>query len=329
MKKRILICGRFAPESIAYLTQFQEYEVMRVAQPSEVTPALLSSSSALIIRSNFVITDKILQQASGVQVIVSATSGFDHMDLEATQKWGITVMYTPQANVDSVTQFTWSFILQSQSKMFLGQKNLKAGGWKDTELLGNELRGRTLGLVGLGRIGKQVSQLGRWFGMHLVAYDPYISEAEFRINEVERLSYEELLKVADIISFHVPKTKETTNMLNRSHFEYINRGVAIINTSRGGLIQEDDLVEALRSGAVSFAGLDVFSKEPLSRDSQLLQLPQVMLTPHMAAMTEDAFFKSSQMAAEKVVKFLREGLAQDVLPPKEEWYREDQGQSSQ
>ncbi len=320
MKKRILIIGRFASESLAYLKQFREYEVVRATDDQPLRDSDLASASALIVRSTVAVDETLLQRAAGVQVVVSATSGFDHIDFSATERWGITVMHTPDANVASVAQFTLNLILQSQTKMATGVRSLKAGDWRTGVVLGSELNGRTLGVVGLGRIGKTVAHFGRVLGLVIIAYDPYVDEKDFRAVGATRVSYEELLKCADIVSFHVPKTSETLNMLNRSHFEYIHRGSAVINTSRGGVINEDDLVEALRQGWVSFAGLDVFAKEPLSRDSALMQLSQVVLTPHMASLTEDAFFKTSQMAAEKVVTFLREGLATDTLPPKADWY---------
>ncbi len=320
MKKRILIIGRFASESLAYLMQFREYEILRIAEGEAVGEKDLASASAIILRSTVTVNEDLLRKASGVQVIVTATSGFDHIDFAATERWGVTTMYTPEANVASVAQFTLNLILQSQTKIFSGVRSLKSGDWRTGVALGSEVQGRTLGIVGLGRIGRAVATLGRAIGMNLCAYDPYVEDVEFTQSGAARVSFEELLKCSDVITFHVPKTSETVNMLNRSQFEYIHRGVAVINTSRGGVVHEEDLVEAIRQGWVSFAGLDVFAKEPLPRDSTLLQLPQVILTPHMSSLTEDAFFKSSQMAAEKVLRFLREGVATDTLPPKADWY---------
>ena len=156
--------------------------------------------------------------------------------------------------------------------------------------------------------------------MNVVAFDPYQEDEVFERLNIPRLSYEEVLKTSDVISFHVPKTLETDNMLNRSHFEYIHRGIVLVNTSRGSVINEADLCEAIEKGWVKAAGLDVFEKEPLPRTSKLLNLNQVVLTPHIGATTEDAFYKASQIAANKLMGFFIDGSTSDTLPPRVPWY---------
>lgn len=319
MMKNILVADRLAQECWSFLTQQSLFSVKRSANPGLLTENL-SDIHGLLIRSKTQINEALLLRAPNLQVIVSCTSGFDHIDLESTAKWGITVMHVPRAHIQSVVQLTWSLILACASKTFLADKNLRRGDWNREALTGFELSGRTLGIVGLGRIGSQVASVGHSFGMRVLAYDPYQEDSVFEELNIARSSFEEVLKISDVLSFHVPKTPETQGMLGRSQFEYLQRGLILINTSRGSVIVERDLVEALNQGWVMSAGLDVFEKEPLPAQSPLLQLPQVILTPHIGANTDEAFYKASQEGTEKILRFFTDGSTSDTLPPKASWY---------
>lgn len=320
MKKKILIADRFAQDSFLYLQQHSNFEVVRADHHLHLPLEHLVSAHALLIRSRTPINEELLKKARQLQLIITGTSGFDHIDLEATQKWGVTVMHTPTANIESASQLTWGLVLSCVNNIHLGHKMIKAGEWKREALTGIELKGRTYGIVGLGRIGSRVAEIAQAFGMTVAAYDPYQEDEVFKRLGIPRLSYEEVLKSADILSFHVPKTLETEHMLNRSHFEYIHRGVVLINTSRGSVINENDLAEAIENGFLRAVGLDVFEKEPLPRTSRLLNYPNVVLTPHIGANTEDAFFKASQIAANKLMAFFTDGSTSDTLPPRAPWY---------
>lgn len=320
MKKKILITDRFAQDVYLYLQQHSQFEVVRSDSPKHLPLEHIVNAHALIIRSRTPITEELLQKARNLQVIITATSGFDHIDLAATQKWGVTVMHTPSANIESAAQLTMTLILACANHLISAYKMMKAGEWNRESLVGIELSGRTYGIIGLGRIGTRVAQLVQAFGMNVVAFDPYQEDEHFEKHQVTRLSYEEVLKTADILSFHVPKTLETDYMLNRSHFEYIHRGIILINTSRGSVIHELDLCEALEKNWIRAVGLDVFEKEPLPRTSKLLTYPNVVLTPHIGATTEDAFYKASNIAAQKLVSFFLDGSTSDTLPPQVAWY---------
>lgn len=320
MKKKVLITDRFAQDVFLYLQQQTQFEVVRADSPKHLPLEHLVSAHALIIRSGTAITEELLKKARNLQVIITATSGFDHIDLAATQKWGVTVMHTPTANIESAAQLTWGLVLTCSNKILTAHRRVKAGEWDRTNLIGMELNGRVYGIVGLGRIGTRVCQLAQAFGMNVVAFDPYQEDEHFEKHKVQRFSYEEVLKTADVVSFHVPKTLETEYMLNRSQFEYLHRGLILINTSRGSVIKENDLVEALENGWIRAAGLDVFEKEPLPRSSKLLNDPNVVLTPHIGATTEDAFYKASNIAAQKLVAFFMDGSTSDTLPPQVPWY---------
>lgn len=320
MKKKVLITDRFAQDVYLFLQQQPQFEIVRTDSPVHLPLEHLTAAHALIIRSRTPITEELLAKARQLQVIVTATSGFDHIDLDATRKWGVTVMHTPSANIESAAQLTLTHILGCTNQIISAHKMMKAGEWSRDSLIGMELNGRTHGIIGLGRIGTRVAQLLQAFGMSIVAFDPYQDDEHFAQHKVTRLSYEEVLKTADILSFHVPKTLETDFMLNRSHFEFIHRGIILINTSRGSVINEQDLCAALDKGWIRAVGLDVFEKEPLPRTSKLLNYPNVILTPHIGATTEDAFHKASTIAAQKLVDFFLDGSTSDTLPPQVPWY---------
>lgn len=318
-KKQLLITDRFAQEALLTLESQPFFDVRKSPTP-EAEHLDLTGVHGLIIRSRTKIDRKILSRAKDLQVIITATSGFDHIDLEACQEWGITVMFTPRANVESAAQLTWSLVLACASRVNEAHREMKSGQWRRDLLIGTELSGKTYGIVGLGRIGSKVADLANAFGMNVIAYDPYLDDHSFRAVHAERVAMEEILKQSDVLSFHVPKTRETHYMLNRSHFEYIHRGIILVNTSRGSVIKEADLVEALEQGWIGAVGLDVFEKEPLPRQSKLFGFNNVIVTPHIGANTAQAFAKASEQAALKMIRFFVEGSTDETLPPKAPWY---------
>lgn len=320
MKKKILICDRFSLESVQLIESQDYFEVIKTDPDTLKASPHLATTEALLIRSRALITADLLKQAKKLQVVITATSGFDHIDLEATQKWGITVMNTPNANRESAAQLTLTLMLALNHRLLEAHRLTKSGLWRQESVLGTELADKIWGLVGVGRIGSRVAELAKAFKMNLIAYDPYLSDDTFGTYQIKRVSYEELLKLSDVISFHVPKTKETHKMLNASHFEYINRDVFLVNTSRGTVIDEDSLVKALENRWIRGVALDVFEKEPLPRTSKLLNFPEVLLTPHVGAYTEDAFQRASEDAVLKLIHFFRDGTTSDTLPPKAAWY---------
>lgn len=319
-KKKVLITDRFSSESSMWLDRQPHLEVVRSDSPSVLPLEHLVSCHAMLIRSRTRIDEKLLKKARQLQVIVTATSGFDHIDLDACTKWGITVMHTPSANIESASQLTWALVLAVANRLREARPLMESGEWQRDKVIGLELSGRAYGVVGLGRIGSRVAKLAQAFGMNVLAYDPYLSDSAFEGLNVQRQSFEELLKNSDVVSFHVPKTAETERMLTRQLLSKLSRPLILVNTSRGSVIDEGDLLEALRKGWLRGAGLDVFAQEPLSPSSELLALPQVIATPHVGANTEEAFFKASQLAAQKMVSFFLDGSTSDTLPPRVPWY---------
>ncbi len=315
--KNILICNQFSHDSFLTLNQ---QTFLKVEKCADLGLSDLSQVNGLIIRSQTKIDSLLFSRAKKLEVVITATSGFDHIDLEAAKKWGVAVMHTPEANIESATQLTWSLMLACATKLLAATKSLRAGDWRKPEHSGFELSRKTLGIVGLGRIGRRVAEVAEAFGMSVIAYDPYLEEGIFREVGAERVSYDEILKRSDVLTYHVPKTPETKHMLNRSHFDYISRGIILLNASRGSVICEPDLCQALENGWLGAVGLDVFEKEPLNRDSKLLTYPNVVLTPHIGAATTEAFAKASEQAALKLIRFFMDGSTSDTLPPKAAWY---------
>lgn len=322
MKKKILITDRFSFESQLFLEREGPFELVRTTNPQDLPLDHLISCHGLLIRSKTPITAELFEKARNLQVIVSMTSGFDHIDLRAAQKWGVTVMHTPWAHRESAAQLTWGLVMACASKIVLGHNQIMNHQWSRETLGGFELRNRTYGILGLGRIGSRVAEMAQAFGLKVVAYDPYQDEDVFQILRAERLGLEEVFHQADIISCHVPKTRETKEFLHRHILESMPKPVVLVNTCRGSIIKEDVLAEALNKKWLLAAAQDTFVAEPLPEDSPLRTAPNLVLTPHIGSQTEEALEKASEMAAEKISRFFISGMTSDTLPPKAAWYQE-------
>ncbi len=319
VKKNILITDRFSQESWFTLKNQPFLNVEKSPTP-DLSSEDVSKVHGLIIRSRTIIDESILTKAGSLQVIVTATSGFDHIDLKAAEKWGVTVMFTPEAHVESAAQLTWALLLAGAQQLVPAHQIVKAGHWRERVLPGIELHRKTYGIVGLGRIGSRVAEIAKAFKMKVLAYDPYIEDDQFKSANAERVSLDELLRLSDIISFHVPATQETKGLLNKNRLDGINTGAIVINTSRGSVMREQDLHEALVQNKIFYAGLDVFEREPLPSHSPLRTLQNVLLTPHIGAYTHEAFQKASEMSSLKTIRFFIDGSTSDTLPPKQTWY---------
>ncbi|OFZ31278.1 MAG: hypothetical protein A2622_01405 [Bdellovibrionales bacterium RIFCSPHIGHO2_01_FULL_40_29] len=318
MIKKVLICDRFAMEATVHLRKIPDLQIV-LAQTPEHLSSELATAQGLLIRSKQKINAAFLNEAPKLEVIVTCTSGFDHIDLTETKKRNIAVMFTPEANQISAAELTWGLLLACARHIPQAHKDLKSRTWNREPYLGFELAGKTLGIVGLGRIGTRVAAMGKAFGMTLLAFDPYCDDSAFSISGAERCSYDELLKQSDAITFHVPGTKETTHMLNRIHFEMLSPTAVIVNTSRGAVIHEDDLADALFENKIKAAALDVFGREPLDKNSKLFKCSNAILTPHLGAYTEEAFFKASMQGALQIENFFKSKKLENSLPLINQW----------
>ena len=309
--KNILITERLSVNALQTLKLQKDFHILE--------PGDFANAHALIIRSKTKIDKALLASAPNLEVVVTATSGFDHIDFAEVEKTKVKVMYTPDANAISAAELTWALMLACSRKVLQSHRAVKSGEWKSEALIGWELHGKTYGIVGLGRIGSRVAKIASAFGMKVSAFDPYKDAEHFENLGVKRLSYEEILKESDVLSFHVPKTRETNRMFGASQVEYVDPEIIVVNTSRGSVLAEADICKALEKKDIRALGLDVFENEPLSRNSNLLKLDNVVLTPHLGAATHEAYERASLEAAQKIIDYLTKGSLTDILPPQENW----------
>jgi D-3-phosphoglycerate dehydrogenase len=267
------------------------------------TPALLAvlgDADALIVRSETQVTAEVIAAGPNLRVIARAGVGVDNVDLEAATRAGVLVLNAPGANRYSAGEHTIAFLLAITRQIPRATETTHAGLWERKKLKPVDLRGRTVGIVGLGRVGGVVAKRLAAFEMKILAYDPYISDSRFAELEAESVSYEELLRRSDIITYHVPSTPETRNMLCADTFPLLKEGVIVLNCSRGDVVDENVLAEALKSGAVAAAGVDVFPHEPCI-SSPLFELPNAILTPHIGGSSREALKAVGEMISSSVI----------------------------
>ncbi len=249
---------------------------------------IIGEYDAVIVRSRTKITAKVLEAAKNLKVIGRAGVGVDNIDLEAARERGITVVNAPQAATQAVAELVIGMMFALARSLTKADAAMKRGEWIKKKLLGTELHGKTLGIIGIGRIGSRVGQLAKALGMEIVGYDPLIPAEEIERRGAKPLqTLDELYAVADVITLHVPLTPQTRGMISKEAFGKMKRGVIVLCAARGGVIDEDALLEALESGQVAGAGLDVFAKEPPGA-TPLVTHPNVLATPHIGAQTAEA-----------------------------------------
>lgn len=313
MKHLVVITERFDFEATQQLTAQSQLDVLQLPV-EKLTVEQKARCSILVIRSKTQVNTNLLDQLPELKLIISCTAGFDHIDLLSTQARHILVSYTPNGHTQSAAEQTWALILASQKKLITCHHAVTKGLWEREPLRGHELSQKTLGIIGLGRIGQKVAQFARAFDMNIVAHDPYQDDLIFNNCGAQRVSFQELLLMSHIVTFHVPKTRETHHMLRLSHLDELPSGLTIINTSRGDVIDPQFLLEGLKSQLLAAVGLDVFVKEPYPIDSPLLNLSNVYLSPHTGANTYEALKKVSQEALVKISCFLNRQPLNDTLP---------------
>lgn len=281
----------------------------------EALLAAVPEADALVIRSAHKIDAEVLNAAPKLKIIARAGVGVDNVDIPRATELGIVVVNTPDGNTISTAEHTFGLMLALARNIPQAHESMSAGRW-DRKLYGGvELRGKTLGLVGFGRIGRAVAKRALAFEMTVIAYDPFITADLAADLGVTLVSLAELFERSDFISLHALLTPDNREMINRDSLASMKRGVRIIDAARGALINEADLAEALQSGQVAGAALDVYAEEPPKPDNPLLRLPNVVHTPHLAASTEDAQVTVSVDAAQLVVDALLQGDFRNVVNP--------------
>jgi D-3-phosphoglycerate dehydrogenase len=274
--------------------------------------AALADADALLVRSATKVTAALLAAAPRLRIVARAGTGVDNVDVAAASGRGILVVNAPGANSVSVAEHACALLLALARGVPAADRAMKEGKWEKKRFVGTELRGKTLGIAGLGRIGQEVAQRARSFGMRVVAHDPFISREIAEAIGVSLVSLDELCAAADFLTLHLPSTPETRHLFDARRFARMKPGVRLINTARGELIDEAALKEAVANGTVAAAALDVFEREPPA-DWSLVQLPQVVATPHIAASTEEAQELVGLETAASIRDFLRDGIVRNAV----------------
>ncbi|HEX6749619.1 MAG TPA: phosphoglycerate dehydrogenase [Longimicrobium sp.] len=287
---RVLVTDEVDPEGLAVLRGDPRIEVVeRPTRPLAEVLEEIGEYDGFIGRSATRVTGDLLRRGTRLKVIGRAGVGVDNIDIPTATQLGIAVINAPGGNTVSVAELFYGVVISLARHITNADRSMREGRWDRSKLGGIEIRGRTLGIVGLGRIGSEVARRGRAFGMNLVAYDPYVGNARFEelgVERAERLG--DLVERADVLTVHTPLTPETKGMIGAAELARLPRGAFVLNLARGGIVAEDALVEALQSGRIGGAALDVYAGEPLAADSPLRRLENVVLTPHLGASTSDA-----------------------------------------
>lgn len=295
---------------------FQDAEGIEVDVKTGLTPeelkAIIGNYNGLVIRSATKVTHEIIEAATALKVIGRAGIGLDNVDIPAATKRGIVVMNTPTGNIVTTAEHAIAMMMTMTRNIAQGTADLKKGEWTKKKLQGREVFNKTLGLIGFGKIGSIVADRARGLKMKVLVYDPFVSPEVVTKAGFEFGSLAEVYQQADYISVHVPKLKETTGLLNQAAFEQMKDGVMVINCARGGIINEDDLTQAIQSGKVAGAALDVFTNEPPGK-LPLLDLPNVIGTPHLGASTKEAQTNVAVMVAEQLIDFLQNGTIKNAV----------------
>ena len=266
-----------------------------------------------IIRSGTTITEKMIEDSSNLQVIGRAGVGVDNIDIQTATRHGIVVMNTPDINTISAAEHTLAMMLTLSRNIAIGDSEVKQGEWNRNELIGSELSNKILGIVGMGKIGREVMTRCRSFGMRILGYDPFMNQDMFNPEEVRIVELEELIINSDIISVHVPLTDSTRDLFDYDRLSNMKSTARIINVARGGIINETDLAKALNDGLIAGAAVDVFTSEPLDKLNPLVNAPNIVLTPHLGASTKEAKEGVSLAICEQVRDYLIHGKLNNAI----------------
>ena len=309
---KVMVRDNMSPIAKGILEATEKIEVVVDNDKTTSDPKSLSKIigefHGLAIRSGTHVTAEVLKNAGQLRVIGRAGIGVDNIEVPAATKQGIVVMNAPGGNTITTAEHTISLMLALARNIPQGTASLRQGKWEKKKLAGIEITGKTLGIIGLGHIGRVVADRAKGLKMTVISADPYVSEEAAKALDVELVSLHELLGRSDFITLHVPRLQETTGMINEAAIKKMKQGVRIINCSRGEIVKIDDLYQAILSGHVTGAALDVLPQEPPDPDLPILQHPNVIFTPHLGASTGEAQVKVAEMIANQMVAYLLDGI---------------------
>ncbi|HOJ97418.1 MAG TPA: phosphoglycerate dehydrogenase, partial [Methanospirillum sp.] len=286
MTYTILVSDELAEEGIEILREHAMVDVNTGLSEDELV-ATIENYDALLVRSGTQVTERVIEAGKKLRFIGRAGAGVDNIDMNAATRHGVIVANAPEGNTLAATEHTMAMMLSLCRNIPQANASMQAGEWKRSKFMGVELNEKTLGIVGLGRIGREVAKRASSFNMHIIGYDPFISSEKAAEMGIESMSLEELFTKADIITVHTPLIKETRHIINEKTIATMKDGVRIINCARGGIIDEAALAAAVKSGKVAGAAIDVFEEEP-PKNCPLIGIPNIIVTPHLGASTIEA-----------------------------------------
>lgn len=310
---RILVTDPIDSRGLELFKENNHFEVVETKGPKD-----LGNFDAWLVRSETKLTKEKIAEAKNLELIGRAGTGVDNIDVDEATRRGVLVINVPGANAIAVSEHVFALLLALARHIPLADQRVKSGLWRDKTLVGRELYDKTLGIVGLGRVGREVACRAKAFQMKVLGYDPFMSRQAVENLGAEFVSWDEILKSSDVISLHVPLTEATRHLINRETLSKTKPGVILINTSRGDVIDEEALIEALQEGRLAACGLDVFEKEPLDSNSPLKSLgDRVLLTPHLGATTHEAQHRVATELIRNVIDFFERGIVRGGvnLPP--------------
>ncbi len=311
---KVLVADKISPKGVAYLRQQPGIEVVEAygSSPEKILE-LVKDVHAIAVRSETKITAAVFAAAPHLKVVGRAGVGVDNVDVDAATERGVVVMNTPSGNTIATAELTFTHMLCGARPVAQAAASMKAGQWDRKSFSGIELFKKTLGIIGMGRIGGEVAKRAQAFGMRVLAYDPYLAPSRAKAAQVEAVTLDELFKQSDYITVHMPLTDDTKYMVDEAALEKCKKGVRLFNCARGGIIKESALIAGLKSGKVAAAGLDVYEDEPLAKDSELRTLPNVVLTPHLGASTAEAQESVGIEIAEQIADVLNGGVIRNAV----------------
>ncbi|MGB0371517.1 MAG: phosphoglycerate dehydrogenase [Opitutales bacterium] len=311
---KILVADRISPIGVAYLKDQEGFDVVEAygSSPEKILE-LASDAAAIIVRSETKVTPEVFAAAPKLKAVGRAGVGVDNIDLDAATEHGVVVMNTPGGNTVATAELTFSHMICGARPISQASASMRAGQWGRKEFPGTELRAKTLAILGLGRIGQEVAKRAKAFQMTVIAYDPYLTDARAKDLGIEKVELDQAFEQADYITVHMPMTPQTKHMVDEAAFAKMKDGVRVFNVARGGIIKEEALLEALKSGKCAAAGLDVFEVEPLAEDHPFRSMDNVVLTPHLGASTKEAQESVGIEIAEVISATLKTGVISNAV----------------
>uniref|UniRef100_A0A7C2SNI6 D-3-phosphoglycerate dehydrogenase n=1 Tax=Archaeoglobus fulgidus TaxID=2234 RepID=A0A7C2SNI6_ARCFL len=298
---KVLVAEPISEEAIGYMRKNGLEVEVKTGMTREQLLREISEYDAIIVRSQTKVDAEVIEAGKKLRIIGRAGVGVDNIDINAATQRGIVVVNAPGGNTISTAEHAIALMFAAARKIPQADRSVKDGKWERKKFIGIELRGKTAGVIGLGRVGFEVAKRCKALEMNVMAYDPYVSKERAEQIGVKLVDLDTLLASSDIITVHVPKTKETVGLIGKEQFEKMKDGVIIINAARGGIVDEKALYDAIKAGKVAAAALDVYEKEPPSPDNPILKLENVVTTPHIAASTREAQLNVGMIIAEDIV----------------------------